>query len=81
MRSRAPWRPSFDAACRTFSISSGVRYSRLRREELVWRGAEGESEGWSSKSVVIASYCPGAAGLSHLGVLVMISVLLLSSRL
>src|ERR1019366_9185217 len=38
VRSRAPWRPSLLEACRSFSISSGVKYSRRRREALVWRG-------------------------------------------
>ena len=47
MRSRAVPSPSLLEACRSFPISSGVRYSRRRREALVWRGGGGESEGAS----------------------------------
>src|ERR1017187_4621388 len=44
VRSRAPWRPSLLEDCRSFSISSGVKYSRRRREAFVWRGGgRGES--------------------------------------
>lgn len=43
MRSRGPWRPLLPAACRTFSTSSGVRYSLERRSTLSCRrGGRGE---------------------------------------
>src|SRR5450759_1930993 len=43
VRSRGPCRPSFPAACRTFSTSSDVKYSRLRLEALESRrGGRGE---------------------------------------
>jgi hypothetical protein len=34
VRSRAPWRPTWPEACRSFSTSAGVRYSRVRRSRL-----------------------------------------------
>jgi hypothetical protein len=44
VRSRAPWRPTLLEACRSFSTSAGVRYSRVRRSRLEVRrgGIEGE---------------------------------------
>ena len=34
MRSRAPCRPTLLEACRSFSTSAGVKYSRVRRSRL-----------------------------------------------
>jgi hypothetical protein len=34
VRSRAPWRPTLAEACRSFSTSAGVKYSRVRRSRL-----------------------------------------------
>src|SRR5579859_8207372 len=44
VRSRAPWRPTLLEACRSFSTSAGVRYSRVRRSRLdcLRGGIEGE---------------------------------------
>ena len=44
VRSRAPWRPTLLEACRSFSTSAGVRYSRVRRSRFLVRrgGVEGE---------------------------------------
>lgn len=44
MRSRPPCRPTLAAACRSFSTSSGIRYSRERREAFEVRrgGIAGE---------------------------------------
>src|SRR5277367_2500416 len=44
VRSRAPWRPTLLEACRSFSTSAGVKYSRVRRSRLEVRrgGIEGE---------------------------------------
>ena len=52
-------------------------------DEKNWFGAVGggQSEGWSSNAAVMGAYCAGARLLSHLRVLVPMSVLLLSSRL
>jgi hypothetical protein len=44
VRSRAPWRPTWLEACRSFSTSAGVKYSRVRRSRLdcLRGGIEGE---------------------------------------
>src|SRR5277367_5642907 len=44
VRSRAPWRPTLLEACRSFSTSAGVKYSRVRRSRLdcLRGGIEGE---------------------------------------
>ena len=44
VRSRAPCRPTLAEACRSLSISAGVRYSRVRRSRFLVRrgGIEGE---------------------------------------
>src|SRR5476651_848833 len=44
VRSRAPWRPTWLEACRSFSTSAGVKYSRVRRSRLdcLRGGMEGE---------------------------------------
>ena len=45
VRSRAPWRPTLLEACRSFSTSAGVRYSRVRRSRLEVRRGGREGEG------------------------------------
>ncbi len=44
VRSRTPWRPTLLEACRSFSTSAGVKYSRVRRSRLdcLRGGIEGE---------------------------------------
>src|SRR6266404_7959434 len=44
VRSRAPWRPTWLEASRSFSTSAGVKYSRVRRSRLdcLRGGIEGE---------------------------------------
>jgi hypothetical protein len=45
VRSRAPWRPTLAEACRSFSTSAGVRYSRVRRSRFLVRRGGIEEEG------------------------------------
>ncbi len=45
VRSRAPWRPTLPEACRSFSTSAGVRYSRERRSRLEVRRGGVREEG------------------------------------
>jgi hypothetical protein len=74
VRSRAPWRPSLLEACRSLSTSSGIRYSRLRLEALVWRAGGRESQGSLQIAALRPSYCAGERPLSHLGALGQVKV-------